>query len=256
MSFRGVYKRVHFYLGNIYRLLTAIKYQKTIKISEACTIFGASFGDEGWHHIRQTLKEYDDNPDIDYRTTTLYFFLKYFTPDSICELIEGDKTSKCMLPLFVYPWGTFIKNEYISNKDPLMSRFCGPSSTQFIKDEFDRIISLYKQIKQDGYRPYVYGNSFIGGVFLKKKNGKRRFVVLQGNHRIAILAHLGTAKLEVRNVKGRLTKVIECNLSDEALIKLGKCTKRSAKKIFEMFFEQDGHHLLAFCKKTKSKLNG
>ena len=56
-------------------------------------------------------------------------------------------------------------------------RFCGPSTDIFIKKEFARTISLYKDIKKMVYST-TYPHSFIGGTWLESKNGDRVFVVM------------------------------------------------------------------------------
>lgn len=239
---RKLYQRLHFYLGNVYRFLTIIKFQRKISASEVRTIFGASFGEDGWHHIIKTLEEYDAEPDIEYDKTSLYRFLKHFTPKSICDVT--DKKLGCdVLPLFNYPWGTFKRNEQISLKDPMTSRFCGPSEDEFIRDEFERTISLYKKIKTSGYRPWTYGNSFIGGTFLINNEGQTRFVVLQGNHRMAILAHLKYQSIDVREVRGYLTKVLEKDSDNWLLVKSGKCSVHVAHAVFSLYFRENGKHI-------------
>ncbi len=251
LIFTNVYRRVHFYLGNIYRFLTAIIFQKEILSNEARTIFGASFGKNGWHHIQKTLEEYDANPKINYKDTTLYNYLRNFTPQSICDLSGPDIKEKCNLPLFVYPWGTFKKNEGVSYKEPLSSRFCGPSQDSFINDEFERTISLYEKIKKTGYQPWLYGNTFIGGTFLINERGDRRFVVLQGNHRMAILAHLNYERVAVREVKGFLVKVLESDYKNWLLVKSGQCQNDVAKNIFSLFFKENGNHINKFLEECR-----
>lgn len=243
MNGRDIYRRVHFYLGNVYRFLTIQQYQVSIEVDEARTIFGSSFGSDGWHHLICTLEEYDQDHNIDYRTTSLYSYLKYFQPISICDLLETPYVEKCNLPLFVFPWGTFKKGQVVSNKEPGKSRFCGPSSDLFIKDEFDRTIYLYEEIKKTGYKPWSFGNTFIGGTFLVSKEGERRFIVLQGNHRMAILAHLGYKHIKVRDVKGYMVKVNESAILDWPLVKTGGCSKGIAESIFRLYFAQNGYHI-------------
>lgn len=234
-----IYKRIHFYLGNIYRLLTLNKFQKIISPNEARTIFGVSFDKHGCHHIIKTLEEYDQNPKIDYRETTLFSFLKNFTPNSICDLIEiTEKHSD--LDLFVYPWGTFSKGKNDTKKNPYLSRFCGPSNDEFIKEEFNRTIKLYKEIKISGYRPWKYGNTFIGGTFLIKKNGDARFITLQGNHRMAILSHLNYEKIPVREIRGHFVNIFEKDLHEWELVKSRKCPVDVAKAIFSLYFKENG----------------
>lgn len=237
-----------FYSGNVFRFLSIPFNQITISPSEARTIFASSFEKSGWHHIIKTLEEYDLNPNINYKDTTLYLFLKYFRPKSICDLISNIENQN-KLPLFVYPWGTFKKNEYDTKKDPKKSRFCGPSNDVYIKNHFDHIINLYKSIKIHGYKPWSRGNGFIGGTILIKKNGDRRFVVLQGNHRMAILSHLNYKLISVRNIKGYLKKVKEEDLNKFPLVSNRSCSKKTARNIFFLFFEEQGKHLLKHIKK-------
>jgi hypothetical protein len=240
-------KKIHFYLGNVFRFLTIWLFQKKIHPSQVRTIFGSSFGKDGWHHLIKTLEEYDSNPSIHYKQTSLYSFLKNFSPNSICELLD-DNLNCDNLPLFNYPWGTFRKNEYFSTKNPLNSRFCGPSENSFIKEEFHRTISLYKEIKKSGYKPWKYGNTFIGGTFLINREGETRFIVLQGNHRLAILSHLNYNKIAVRNVPGYIAKIFEKNLDQWSLVKKCKCSSEMAHKVFSLFFKENGTHILKLLK--------
>ncbi|NJM33049.1 MAG: hypothetical protein HC848_09665 [Limnobacter sp.] len=115
-----------------------------------------------------------------------------FCPTSISTL--AGVTDEAPLPLFVYPWGTFNDGSSTSNKNVEISRFCGPSQPDFIEAEFQRTLQLYQEIRKNGYQPTCFPHSYIGGTWLEAKNGQRRFVVMQGNHRLAILAHLKTEK--------------------------------------------------------------
>ena len=239
-----IYKSSRFYFGNCWRYFSQPWLQEVIEPKQASTIFGCNFGDQGWNHIRKTLEEYDKNQSINYKHTTLYKYLKEFKPTSM-NLLDPEKVSPCHLhlPLFVHPWGTFKKGETKTKKNPSLSRFCGPSSDNFIQQEFSRIIALYKKIKETGYQPWKQGNSFIGGTFLIRRNGEKKFIVLQGNHRMAILSHLGFKKIAVRNVPGYITRVKENELKGCLLVKDKLCSEKQAQKHFEMFFHLDGSHI-------------
>lgn len=214
-------------------------------LQDITTIFACSFGVNGWHHIRETLKEYDKNPKIRYGETSLYPFLKNFQPHSICEVAQV----ACKLPLFSYPWGGFTREADQSVfKDPLKSRFCGPSTEEFIEEEFLRIIKLYENLKEAGYRPWRYPNSFVGGVILQSLEGKRKFVVLQGNHRMAVFSHIGIDPISVRFLKGHKKIIFERDIDNWTNVSNGMCCREDAKKIFDMYFNQNGQHI-------KSKLN-
>jgi len=237
-------RRLRFYLGNAYRFATIPWRQRVIAPEEACSIFACSYGDEGWHHLRRTLAEYDRDPGISVAQTALFRFLTDFAPSSICELLDAGRAAPCVLPLFVYPWGTFRRGETATTKDARMSRFCGPSTAAFIAEEFDRVIGLYERMKRLGYRPWSFGHTFIGGTFLVAQDGTRRFVVLQGNHRMAVLSHLGCRRIAVRDVGGGyLREVREDDLPRWPLVREGRCAPEVARAIFRLFFEQTGWHI-------------
>ena len=235
------FARLRFYIGNVYRFVSGVKYQKRININQACTIFGSSFCDNGWHHIRETLKEYDGNPSIDYRDTTMYHFMKYFCPKSICDLSNNKK--KCNLSLFEYPWGKIYTTK---SKDPLISRFCGPSSDEFIQDEYNRTINLYNELKKTSYKPWKFGNQFIEGMLLINRFGEKRFVVLQGNHRMAIFSHLGMKTINIRLSKLYRSPIKESDVLSWVNVKRGLISVESAKNIFNLFFKENGFHIKAF----------
>lgn len=233
--------RVRYGLGNGWRRLSSPWLQRDANPAECRSLFAASFGDEGWHHIRATLKEVDVNPSITYEQTALYRFLTGFRPISISEFV--DHSQELSLPLFVYPWGTFRTGEAATSKDPVTSRFCGPSSEQFVADEFDRIVRLYAQLRVTGYRPYTFPHSFISGTWLERLDGRRVFVVLQGNHRLAVLAHLGHQQIAVRPLRGWLWRIREADVRSWLLVRSGRCSVAHALSIFALFFNCDGHHL-------------
>lgn len=222
------------------RFLTQPWCQWMIAPEDATTIFACGFGDNGWHHLRLALAEIDADPQIEAQDTTLWRFLKDFRPASISELVSNSGTN---LPLFVYPWGTFQKGALESNKSVEESRFCGPSDDAFIKDEFSRLKMLYFQMKKEGYRPTTFPNTFIGGTWLIRVNGERRFIVLQGNHRMAVLAHLGYTKVAVRTMPGYISMIREKDIKKWPLVRLGLCPESHASDTFNLFFEVAGFHI-------------
>lgn len=234
-----LYRWLRFYVGNGVRAATIPWKQHHITATEATTLFGCSYGDHGWHHLRKTLEEYDANAGLDVRETTLFRYLTQFCPASICDLVDWPPDEP-PLPLFVYPWGTFKKGETRSSKTTATSRFCGPSSPEFVTEEYERTIRLYEAMKRMGYRPWDFSNTFIAGTLLLKTNGDRRFVVLQGNHRLAILAHLGVAEIPVRDVVGYVPVIREAEAPQWPLVADATCRVESALRIFNLFFESTG----------------
>ena len=234
-------KKIKYYLlGNFIRSITAPFYQYEIDPKDACTIFGSRFSN-GWNHIIETLKEYDNNPNIDYKDTSLYDFLKYFKPEDLSDFINFKSKNKS--PIFIFPWGSVNKKFESNEKDLLKSRFCGPSSDEFIKKEFDDIIYLYKKLKHEGYKPQIYPNSFIIGTWLISESKASVFIVLGGNHRMAILSHIGLNKIKVRTHKMLIRKVYLSQLQSWPFIVNNKFSIENAKNIFDVFLNKRGFHL-------------
>ena len=150
---------------------------------------------------------------------------------------------KYKFDLFIYPWGTFGDGSLQSKKVVENSRFCGPSSDKFISEEFDRIILLYKKLKKEGYKPMKFPNSFIGGTFLRNENGDYRFIVMQGNHRLSILAHLKYSQVSVRMISQAQKSVKEIDINNWIAVKLGYCSSEDAKKFFNFFFKEKGFQI-------------
>ncbi len=225
-------------LGNLLRAVSRPWRQWSVSPDIVTTIFGCTFGDSGWHHIRCTLREYDADRALPARNSTLWKFLSRFCPASISVL--AGVADERPLPLFEYPWGNFSGAYETGKKDPLRSRFCGPSEPSFIQQEFDRTIALYESMQRTGYRPTTYPNSHIGGTWLLAEDGSRRFVVMQGNHRMAILAHLGLRSIDVRSIAQARSVVRERDLVSWEHVRSGRCSRRHARSVFRYFFENAG----------------
>ena len=237
----NTFARARYFLSNCVRLVSKPRCQRKITPEFVTTIFGCSFGDSGWHHIRQTLIEVDCDPHLPASKSTLAHFLRNFSPTSISTLAGVHDEEP--LPLFLYPWGTFHDGRMSINKNAEQSRFCGPSSEKFIGEEFARTIALYQQMRVTGYKPMKFPNSFICGTWLEALNGDRRFVVLQGNHRMAALSHLRTEDIEVRTSRHSLALVRESDLENWPLVASGRCSATHARRVFQLFFKQNGWHV-------------
>ena len=233
--------RLRYVFGNGLRWLSRPWFQSNIQMQQATTIFGCSYGDEGWHHIRRTLSEYDANPSLEPAASTLALYLKRFLPESVSVL--ANVIDEEPLPLFVYPWGSYTKRSINTPKNPWTSRFCGPSTDQFVIEEYLRTIHLYLEMRQNGYRPMKFPNSFIQGAWLEAHNGNRRFVVLQGNHRLAVLAHMRAEPVAVCVTSQALGYVREADIENWPLVANGRCSLDNARRIFSLFFRESGWHV-------------
>ena len=60
---------------------------------------------------------------------------------------------------------------------------------------------------------------------------------------MAILAHLGYQAIAVRTMPGHLSSVRETDLRRWSQIDKGLCTEDDGRRIFELFFEEQGFHV-------------
>tara|TARA_B100001027_G_C16266957_1_gene332632 strand:+ start:5108 stop:5863 length:756 start_codon:yes stop_codon:yes gene_type:complete len=250
MAKTKIFSYYKYKLANVYRKLTRPFFQFEIELDNISNIFSCSFSRKGWHPIVETLKEYDQNAHIDVRDTTLWKYHKNFCPTGIESFFKLDEFK---LPLFVYPWGTFSNGDISTNKVSLSSRFCGPSSDDFIKQEFKRIIDLYQKLQKTGYKPTKFPNSFISGTILERRDGSKKLIVMQGNHRSAIFAHLGKKNIKFRLGSDALKYVREIESKSWPLVNKKLCSNYNALKIFNYFYNENGNHIKSLIEKNDSK---
>lgn len=215
-----------------------------IPIAICTNPMGFSFGYQGWNYLVEQLKEFDKKKDIAVKDSILAAFHRLYQPKDMSELPILAGYSVTFKPcLFIYPWGSFhIEKSQIGGviKNACNSRFYGPSSLELVDRDFSNLKKLYISIKKHGYNPWYFKNDFIFGVFLEKIDGRKQFVVLQGNHRLAILAHLGYQQVLVRRVADYYEYLREDELSEWFYVKSGECSKEDARAYFDAFFKLNG----------------
>jgi hypothetical protein len=203
-----------------------------------------SFSDTSWNYLIETLKEYDADKTINFKQTTLYRFHKlYQYEDTYSLFCCVDKNVKFRPAFGIYPWGSFkAESKYQGGveKNRFTSRFCGPSDDSFIEKEYKNLVSIYNDIRNNGYRPWAYGKGFIGVSVLERINGEKKFVVLQGNHRTAAISHLGLETALARYQPLAFKVIRERDSSDWYYVRNSKCSVEDALYYFNLFFTLDG----------------
>jgi hypothetical protein len=217
-----------------------------VTIEETTSLFACGFGSMGWNPLVETLREYERNPTLRWDESSLFHYHRNFCPTSICDLLEnGDARA---LPIFSYPWGPFTVGS--DKQDPRTSRKCGPSSDSFIREEFERTTRLHDALRRTGYDPWRLGNTFISGTFLLAADGQRRFVVMQGNHRMASLAVLGVREVICRSYPQHILPAVrERDVEAWPLVRSGQCSRELALRVFRLFFEERGERVRLISKK-------
>lgn len=226
--------RLKYEFGNLYRFLTRPLYQSRVPLHQITNIFGVRFGENSSHFMVRYLESHHELKSNISKSFAIAQYHKSFSPTSLGESLglplEND------LPLFVYPWGVFGTGASKSNKNVLNSRFCGPSERELVSTEEEALLELHDVIKRDGYRPTEYPNRFIQGVWLVREDGRRKFVVLQGNHRVAVMSYLKFEKVAVRNDMFKIGEVREKDIDNWVMVRNEHISRKEAKLVFDCFF--------------------
>ena len=201
--------------------------------TDAVTIFGHSFSPKGSHFLIRFLNEESQGLQGQNQKSAIDCFHNKFRPSSTGQALGLNLEND--LPLFVYPWGVFGSGSK-RQTNPELSRFCGPSTLEFLNDEKHRVRQLTANLKKYGYRPNEYPHSHIQGVWLTSVNGRQKFVVLQGNHRMAALSFLGYTGIDVRTDLFVVGEIRESEVLTWPLVQAGLINEDEALTIFKRFF--------------------
>lgn len=213
-----------------------------VPIDVCVNILGFSFAPDGWHFLIELLKEYDTNAALKPEESILFRYHQSYQPEGTFDMVKHLGLEVTFRPPFgIYPWGNFrIRSDPndIRPKDQYKSRFCGPSDPSRLQGEFSRMIALYEQIKKEGYRPWRH--DFISGTVFRSRSGELRFVVIEGNHRLAILSHLGVKSARVSYLPNYHQIIDEHDVDNWSYVRSGECTVEDALCYFNAFFELNG----------------
>jgi len=125
------------------------------------------------------------NSDLNYKQTALYEHYRSYNPKTLYDFYNVDSNLKnYSFDCLFLPW--IHKSPVTEYKD---IAFIQREDT-FIQNQIKKIKNLIDSINKNGFKPKLFldrkgGN--ITGYFLKGHNGKR-FYVVSGNHRIAVLS--------------------------------------------------------------------
>jgi hypothetical protein len=214
---------------------------RTIPLAHCVNPLGFAFS-EGWHHLVEFLRANPSLPEDGGDFGLLRSYFASYSPAvmSVLPAAAGKQVSFSP-PFFTYPWGNFRLHYHhgIPVKDIMTTRFCGPLPEERIRAEAMAMVRLARRLASVGYRPWTYPNTFIGGVLLRRET-EERFVVLQGNHRVAALSFLGAESIETRSMKGYWRVLSKDQVDSWYYVANGKCSREDALAYFDMFFVLNG----------------
>ncbi len=176
---------------------------------------GFGYGSNEWHPFVATLKQYEQNNNLQYNDSILKHYYESWQPTNAAEAFAGfEQAPKKFLQLPPYcallvPWKSktpeslsanmarWRKSDYREHgrsdlqweKDGL--NLFGPVSDELGKFEFTRLKKIYDRLKTEGYDRH-HGDI---GVMIVRKGKYYRFLNANGGiHRCAAMAALGFRK--------------------------------------------------------------
>jgi len=206
---------------------------------------------EGGHYFVETLREYENNSDLEYKDSFLRKYYDSFQPNNRRDNYLWEEGGECF-PMdhgWLYdPWRSpanppLRKRRFETRKGG--NHNIGPNTEEFGQAEFRRLIGAYEALKDGGYNPDFFVDGYVTGYLLIRKDDYR-FIASEGQHRIAALAALGYDSFECRfDLKPWTNQTVFYNQAAKwPQVKAGIFTPRLAKMCFEHFFRKDNNHRL------------
>ncbi|MFC7322623.1 hypothetical protein [Halobacillus campisalis] len=103
---------------------------------------GYSYSSEGWHYLTAVLKQFINNPALDYQSSVLKKYYDLYQPKSLMDCLFYGEGYKHLRP----PWSPLRWRFYTKWMTGENQHF-GPNSDEFGEKVFLRIVSIYKKVK-------------------------------------------------------------------------------------------------------------
>ena len=193
--------------------------------------------------------------DVQYKGSVLEKYYKIYQPKTFYDLYFTVKKPKNLLEmdykmlfedLNVYKFDLWsdvkqrVKMDQVHEYGLLRShgtQHYGPVSHEKGELELKRLKDTYFSICKYGHKPDQFG--YITGYFLKYKSDYR-FIILDGNHRTAVLCAMKYDKIPVVFVEN-FPRVVDYNdIPNFPHVKNGLFSENLAKQIFKSYFEDNG----------------
>lgn len=207
---------------------------------------GFGFTHESWNHFRATLEEISLNPGQPYKDSTLKRFYDLFQPRNRQEHLFGKEVTN-LYPLdqgwTLHPWLASGNRLINPGSSPVTrvngNHHYGPNSEAFGKAEYERLKITFDLISKNGYLPEIFPDGYVRGFFLKD-GGDYRFIVLEGQHRMATIGLLAIPVIKARFKPGFDLVVDLEDIENWPQVKNGLYSVALAEKVFRYYFEEDG----------------
>ncbi len=115
----------------------------------------------------------------------------------------------------------------------------GPVAPEVPEQEAARLGELQKKLSEEGYAPEIHHDGYIRGQLLIRGE-ETRFLVLGGQHRLAVLSTLGYQQIVARFEPRRLRMIDLAKVSEWTQVKDGTYSVEQATAIFNGVFDATG----------------
>jgi hypothetical protein len=221
-----------------------------VDLARVTTPCGFSYHPDGWHPYRATLEEVLAEPDVPYTRTALAHYYDVYQPSTVQEAILEHVSEPlapigqwpALLALFKHLWSltpryvaTILKNP--ENAKGGRQQF-GPQPVEFGRSQVERVYRSYESLAK-GYQPEAFPDGYLTGYFLVR-DGDYRFVVFNGNHRLAAFEKLGIDR-PLATVASGHPPVVDANRLDRWTHgRYGVYPRAVAELLFDKLFTETG----------------
>lgn len=215
-----------------------------VDICKCVDIYGASYTDD-FHQFVELLKEHEANSGLRYKDSILNKYYNHFQPINLEHALFSTKEEVPFLRqgFIGYPWYWNKDMRLVFSKEredtrPGGNHHFGPNTDEFGNNELERLVSLYTYLEKHDYHPEMFADGYISGYLLVKHNDYR-FVVTEGQHRIACLAALGYEKISCRFTQRDLyPKIVDYkDIKKWPQVENKVYSRNQARKVFNRFFD-------------------
>lgn len=161
----------------------------TVRLADCVDELGHRFGEDGDHFFVRALASGTDEE------TVAEELRKHYARDlmpSVNGLLGRDigATGAC----YFLPWE---KGRIRPLSKFEFSHKAGPTPEAALRPIVKRLLAVLRSIKAKGFRPALMMDGYPRVIILEGGDGTTKFLVRDGNHRLAVLSHLGIEKAPV-----------------------------------------------------------
>jgi hypothetical protein len=223
----------------------------TVDLDKITSPTGFSYHPDGWHPYRAALEEALLDPELPYERSVLSEYYRRFRPTTVQEALLEDLLEP-MEPLASWPPLLILfKHIWALRRSQVKRILARPGGEKGPRQQFgpqlddegerhrDRLLAAYDSIRTRGYDPEAFPDGRVTGYFLVRGEN-HRFVVLQGNHRLAAMRHVGIERVAASWHPGHPPVIHEHDLDRWTTDRGGVLPPAVAHRLFDKLFTERG----------------